>query len=460
MNKYLKRLPVLLAGAGSALYLILIFNNNLWMDEAFTACLVRGSFREMLDRSFSDTLPPLYNLTAWCMTQVFGYNSVILKLTSVLPMVLLMFFSAFKLPSLFRESTASLFILCLITAPHMVHYGVEIRMYGMAMAFATIAAIFACECTVKTGFGPWLQFSVFTALAGYTHHFGLIADAFVWLALFISILAVKRHLLLSWLKAAGLTFVLYLPGLLLTLRQIRGASSYFSASEVTLKNFLSSFRYPFVTNVTALSACLLLLVLISLATGFSRWEGVCFIPVYAAVLVLSYLSMLLTGTSFFSARYLFPSLGMLWLGFSVCITFPAERIPLRFRQFLLYGSIILLAAVGCVTYSGQFREEYAPGVGQMLSFSDANLTPGDGYVIYEDNYQIELCMRYYEPDLTKCDWDSAGRIGGNLWYFAVPGFEDRLDEASARGYNAKYIGEMSFDQYSFSLYQLIREEGD
>ena len=205
MNKYLKRLPVLLAGAGSALYLILIFNNNLWMDEAFTACLVRGSFREMLDRSFSDTLPPLYNLTAWCMTQVFGYNSVILKLTSVLPMVLLMFFSAFKLPSLFRESTASLFILCLITAPHMVHYGVEIRMYSMAMAFATIAAIFACECTVKTGFGPWLQFSVFTALAGYTHHFGLIADAFVWLALFISILAVKRHLLLSWLKAAGLT---------------------------------------------------------------------------------------------------------------------------------------------------------------------------------------------------------------------------------------------------------------
>ena len=46
----------------SAVYLSLVWNNNVWMDEAFTASLVHTDFRGVIERSMADTLPPLYNI--------------------------------------------------------------------------------------------------------------------------------------------------------------------------------------------------------------------------------------------------------------------------------------------------------------------------------------------------------------------------------------------------------------
>ena len=74
--------------AGSVIYLSLIFNNNLWVDEAFTACIIRDSFTKMLRGTVSDTLPPFYNIFTWILTAVFGYSSYIMKLSSVIPMIL------------------------------------------------------------------------------------------------------------------------------------------------------------------------------------------------------------------------------------------------------------------------------------------------------------------------------------------------------------------------------------
>ncbi|MBR1875615.1 MAG: hypothetical protein IJ805_00745, partial [Lachnospiraceae bacterium] len=100
MEKALRKLPLIMALTASAVYLSLIFNDNVWVDEAFTAVLVRGSFKEMMARSAADTLPPLYNILAWLMTEIFGYGTLQLKLTSVIPLISLFFFSAYKLTEL------------------------------------------------------------------------------------------------------------------------------------------------------------------------------------------------------------------------------------------------------------------------------------------------------------------------------------------------------------------------
>ena len=46
---------------GSLIYISLIFNNNLWVDEAFTASLIRGNLSEVWAATAADTLPPFYN---------------------------------------------------------------------------------------------------------------------------------------------------------------------------------------------------------------------------------------------------------------------------------------------------------------------------------------------------------------------------------------------------------------
>ena len=446
-NRYL---PVLLAAAGSLIYISLIFNKNLWMDEAFSAVLVRGSFKEMLDRSLADTLPPLYNILAWLMTKLFGYSTLTLKLTSVLPMIFLMFFSAVKLPKLYDLRTASIFVLCLFSMPCLLHYGVEIRMYSLCLSFTTIAGIYALQFykdpDIKTG----LLLSVFSALSAYSHHYGIIALAFVWIYLFLYFFPKDKKALKNFFISVAVTVFLCIPYVMISIIQIRNSTSYFNSGSSPVNGFFAALRYPYVTNITILSAALLLSVIFICIRGSRLKEGYALLSVYILVLILSYALMIITGKVFFSGRYLVPSLGLLWLGYSILL----KDIK---KPGLSVIYIILILSVFAVCAHQQFLEEYEPGVSDMLSFFEKNLTPEDGYIIYEDNYEIEWCMRYYEPELKKYEPEDIDEIEGNIWYFSVPGYENMLDESIKQDYNIVYKEKMCFDIYSFDLYQLTEK---
>jgi len=447
MKALKKHLPLLMAFGGSLIYISLIFNNNLWMDEAFSAVLVRGSFSEMLDRSLSDTLPPLYNILAWGMTQVFGYNTLVLKLTSVLPMIALLFFAFSKLPKLYGAKTACFFILCTSAMPHFLHYGVEIRMYSLCLAFTSMAGICALDFYKKQELKSGIFLALFSALSAYSHHYGILALAFVWIYLFIYFFLKKRPDLKKWGISALLTALLCLPYVMITILQIKNSTSYFSTGTDPAGGFFAALRYPFVTEFTPLSALLLLSVILLCIFGNRLKEGYALMSVYVLVLLLSYGLMMITGKVFFSGRYLLPAFGLFWLGFSILI-------PKTKKAFCLIYALLILA-VGSVCYARQFKEEYKPGISQMLAFFDENLSPDDGYIIFEDNYEIEWCMRYYEPDLKKYPPENIESIRGRIWYFCVPGYENMLDESIRDDYNIVYKDSMSFDRYSFDLYELV-----
>lgn len=72
----------------SAVFLSLVWNNNVWMDEAFTASLVHTDIAGVIKRSMADTLPPLYNILLKLSTDLFGYSTYVMKVTSVVPMIL------------------------------------------------------------------------------------------------------------------------------------------------------------------------------------------------------------------------------------------------------------------------------------------------------------------------------------------------------------------------------------
>ncbi len=461
MNKYLKKLPYFLAALGSVLYLALIFNNNLWMDEAFTAGLINNSFRDMLSESFADTLPPLYNIAGWCMCALFGYSPVILKLTSVLPMTALLFFAAYKLSSLYGEKVSCLYLLCLCAAPHIVYYGVEIRMYSMAFCFTASAGICALECLFpdRTKKASWILFTLFTALSGYSHHYGLFAASFLWLMIFIRFLRKDRPALFRFFRYAFLAILLYLPGLILTIRQLTNASSYFSAAGGTIQSLLADLRYPFVTNISPVSALLLLLALAVIIPGFkgpAAFEGISLMLIEPLVLLCSYLIMAAAGSSFFSARYLLPALGLFWLGFCLLAALPGKDAPSPLR-LLFPACVLILLLAGVITYTEQFREEYGTDPSVMTEYFAENFSENDGYLVFADDYQILICMRdYYIPALTVCSMENADEITGNLWCMAAPGHEEDVDELCLKGYEKEYIGDFSFDRYTFSLFKMCR----
>lgn len=444
----------MLAAAGSIIYISLIFNNNLWMDEAFTAVLVRGSFASMLKGSISDTLPPLYNIYLWSMTHVFGYSAPVMKLASAIPMILILLLGCTAVKRNFGLRTSVVFLICMMTAPELFHYGIEIRMYSLGLLFSTASAIYAYECAHSGTSRPWVMLVLSTALAGYTHQFALIASFFIWVYLLIYMIRSSSVLIRKLIFSGICTVILYIPCLFITYFQLKRASVYFSAVSPSLSGFLSSLRYPFVTGISPLSALLLAVFIFVIILGQRDIFGFLYSSVYIIVLIFAYVIMMISKSSFFSARYLVPSFGMLWLGFAINA---GGKWHLKLPEKLIPAAVILtMTMVGIVCYHKQFLAEYCTGVDDMTSYFSRNLSDGDGYLIFEKDYQIELCMRYYEPGLKKYDWDSADKVTGNIWYFEVPGFEKELDSASAYGYNKEYIGDMSFDMYSFKLYRLHR----
>lgn len=449
---------------GMLLYISLIFNNNLWVDESFTACIVRGNWHEVWTDTVADTLPPFFNFFAKALTVLLGYSAPVMKFAAVIPMLLCLLLAATFVRKLLGDTVSLVYIALLISMPELYYYGVEIRPYSWGFFFCSAAAVCAAAI-VKTGrMAFWAALGVFTALAGWTHHFALISAGMLIAWLILYTLICSRSEIRKLLMCIGITFILYVPYFVIAIYQIKNASSYFSMSPLSLHSLMSDIRYPFVTHATALSVLLLALVVISAITGLLRTrkelsvDSLVWLPLMSITFLTTltgYAVSAVSGSSIFTARYLFPSLGIFWFGaailFSGCIEYLRSH-KAGFAYSLL--AAVTFAAVGLCTYSTQFSSEYDKSVNYMTEFFDNNIRDGDGYIIYESAYQIENCMRYYYPELKKYDLKHIDEISGNVWYFLVDGYEDELDHAIKNGLNFVYVDDFAFDRYSFKLYRL------
>ena len=62
----------------------LIFNNNVWFDEAYTLSLIQHNYSEVIEILKSDMHPPLYFISLKFFCEIFGYSIPITKAFSVL----------------------------------------------------------------------------------------------------------------------------------------------------------------------------------------------------------------------------------------------------------------------------------------------------------------------------------------------------------------------------------------
>ena len=466
----------MLFAIGSILYISLIFNRNVWVDEAFSANIIRSSFPKMWEATVKDTLPPFYNVFSWCLVRILGSSTPVMKLSSVLPMIGLLFLARTLVYKYFGFLSSFFSLLLFISMPHFYYYGVEIRMYSFGMLSVTMAGLAAYSVIIRGRKRDWLSFSLCTAFCGYVHHFALISASFLWLFLLLMYICCmaplqkknQAHILLklelkNWALGLMAFLLFYLPGLCLTAYQIKNASSYFSMSPLSFKSFFSDLRFPFVTHITILSLTLVLCFFAILAlAGFSFLKapscdrhisiGLSFIFIYPCTLLFGYGVSLVIGRSLFTARYLVPSLSIFWLG--TAILMGSVDVPFLRRKWLVLICTLVTILTGCFTYHSQFIEEYDSGVEEMLRWFDSHLTENDAYLIYEDNHQIEICLSYYYPKLKRCSEKELAEVEGNIWYLEVDGYEKELEKLKNSGYNAEYIGERSFDRYSFRLYLL------
>lgn len=457
---------------GSLVYISLIFNTNVWMDEAFTASLAHHNFVEVIRLSMADTLPPLYNIILWLTTSVFGYHIAVMKLTSVIPMILVMVLGATTVRKRHGLITAIAFILSITGMPLMLYFGVEIRMYSLGFLFATASGIYAHEVLVDSNTKNWVLFTVFSTLAGYSHHFAFVTVGFIYGGILLHYLLGDRKHIMRWVKCLGFTFAGYFPCLLVTLKQFGNVSGYFSMPDVTLPLFAQYVVYPFMVGIRPVTIVLLALVFVLLLwtvirfvkgidrTGSTVFSLCCFTVYYGVLIFGTIISKIMTANIFVD-RYLFFSTGLLWLFASIQIG------KLNDIGKKIAIAVIILTLIS--SYVVEYKVEYSKSGDEEIAFLDANVSEGD----------LLYCCSYYE-DLENC-LPFYSLINGGATLNAVAPLEVALDKATndnvtlyvavsdeyeltnqeeelinAKGYKLVKVEEFDFDRYSCEMFRVER----
>ncbi len=456
----------------SATFLSLVWNNNVWMDEAFTASLVHTDFAGVIERSMADTLPPLYNIILKLMTDVFGYSVPVMKITSVIPMILTLLAGATTVRKRFGFRTSLLFMLLITFMPLVQYYGVEIRMYSLGFLFATLSGIWAYEVVCEPSFKNWTVFTLVSVLAGYTHHFAFVTAAFAYLYLLLYYLFFERSGIKKWFLCLGATFVLYLPCLLVTLKQISRVSGYFSMPEIDLAQFIRYMRYPYTVGITPAS----ILCLIFIAAALFIWAqnvfykrskepgyifAICCFSVYYGVLVFGTIISKIMTANIFVDRYLFFAVGLLWM-FAAIVFSDDKR--------LWYAALAVSLVTGACTYSLELRTEYGSSADEEIAFLRENIGEGDVLFCVGQHEELQYCIPFYTyldsktPEITfvpslENAIETAEERGTTLWVAILDGYDlSPKDRAilENRGLKLYKAADFDFDRYMGEFDKITR----
>jgi mannosyltransferase len=152
-----------------------ISSRPIWYDEAFSillseqgpSAILSGTLAVDADSSAAEEHPPAYYFMLWSWIQAFGNSLVSVRMLSIivsLGIVLCIYLIA---NHLFDPSTALTAAVISAILPFQVHYGQEIRMYGLL-------TFWLCLATLAFFKRQWIPFSVAAALAQYTHNLAAI----------------------------------------------------------------------------------------------------------------------------------------------------------------------------------------------------------------------------------------------------------------------------------------------
>lgn len=445
---------------GSIIYISLVFNRNVWLDEAFTASLVRTNMAGVLERSMADTLPPLYNILLKISTDIFGYSVPVMKLTSVVPMIITMILSATVVRKRHGLKTSVLFTIALFTMPNLLFYGVEIRMYSLGFLFATASGIYAYEFICDYSKKNLIIFTIVSVLAGYSHHFAFVSVGFVYLFMLIYYFVKDRENIKRWFICLLLTFILYAPCLVVTLKQLKSVSGYFSMPDVTLSVFIKYMRYPYTVGNTVCSIVLLIsVVALSAYTVVRIIKGNRELAdIYALSMFLVYYGVLVFGTiisklmtaNIFVDRYLFFAHGMIWLFFAI----EAGRFK---KYYFAFVSVFIVA--GVFGYINEYKIEYSTNPDEVIEFLESEVNDGDILYTIEDNEEMAFCLPFYDEGLTNYEEldeavEASKENDSDLWLTVIDYSDYDFKELEDNNLSAEFIDTYSFDRYTFDMYKI------
>ncbi len=464
MIKFIKRhfLDILIWGVilwFTGLYVSLIFNYNIWTDEAYTLGLLEGNVGEIIAGTAADVHPPLYYLYAKLFDVAFGYSLQIHKIAAIIPMVLMLIFGATVVRKKFGDVVSFFFLLFITCIPCSMEFAVQVRMYSLAIFLVTVCGINAYLAFDEEKSKYFWWFALTGLLAAYTHYFAFVSVIIITGFLFLAILISKRRVLLHWLAAAAFMIAGYMPWIPSFYRQLTRVSKSYWIPEITWDTVWGYFTWTFDTTVVKGTVYVFLIILtyaginlIKQIISGERKLGVygllcMMVPAFTVITGLI-LSFFICSSPIYREQYVFPALGLLALCFALGIKKCKPILLAVFSAFLLF--------VGALQYKECFHQEYRSTLyPQTKAFFEENLKEDD-VILY--NYELfGFIYDWHFPKDQLCpllEYDFA-LPHGTIWFMNTR-YETQLHPKvlEAYGLEMEYVGQYGIEHNVFDLYKL------
>lgn len=445
------------------LYISLIFNHNIWTDEAFTLQLLEQNITGILEGTARDVHPPLYYLYAKLFA-LFSHRSLLIqKLAAIIPMTATLVIGATVIRKNWGNRVSFLFVLFLTCIPCSMEFAVQVRMYSLALFFVTVCGIFAYLAFMDGKKKNFFVFALTGVLAAYTHYFAFVSVIVITGLLFLAILIWKRERITKWIISALSMVICYLPWMPSFIRQVRNVEQGYWIPEITAETIWGYFTWTFDLELIP-GAVLIFLLLLKGASTYNIIRIALHkrqIEIFALFCMLVPVCTTLFGviasiyrTPIYRDQYIFPALGLLALFFAIAMRTANKGILILISLFFLF--------VGGVQYKECYHQEYnSTYVPQTEAFFSENLQEAD-YVLY--NWEaFDFIYECYFPkeQLAYSEEFDFSRSFHVVWFLDTEGMpEIDTNVLGQNGLIMEHMGHYGIEHNEFEIYKIYRESLD
>lgn len=443
----------------TGLYVSLVFNHNIWTDEAFTLQLLRENIGGMIDGTARDVHPPLYYLYAKVFQVVFGESLLVQKIAAVIPMTATLALGATVIRREFGDRASVLFLLFLGCIPCSMEFSVQVRMYSLALLCVTACGLYAYRAFLSGRKSDFAVFAVSGVAAAYTHYFAFVSVIVIAGLLFLSILIWRRERIAAWCISAAAMIVAYLPWMPYFIRQVTSVEQGYWIPEITGQTVWEYFIWTFDLELVPGMVFVFLVLLKGASTyntiEIARYREKTEIYALACMLVPTLTTILGVAVSamktpVYRDQYVFPALGLLALFFGIAMRKAKDGILIAISIFLLF--------VGAVQYKECFRQEYrSTYVPQTEAFFKQNLADED-FVIYNwDTFGFIYECYFPQDRLVYLEDFDFSREFGTVWFLHTEGMpETDPGVLEANGLVMEDMGHYGIEHNEFEIYKIYR----
>lgn len=384
---------LLLCGAAC----VLALGYELWYDEAFSAAIVRHSFSDIVSYTASDVHPPLYYFILKLFSMIFGERWVVYHMVSVLPFILMLLLVGNFCKKRYGYSAALLTVLILASAPQMLCFALEVRMYSWAQLFVVLSAVTALSVLDQESWKKWMILSLSNVLAAYLNYFAGAAVILISLCLLLFLIFKReKKSVFHWIISMLVTFLLYLPWLPVFWKQLTDVRGGYWIEGIRASTLQEYANFVFGNNNDAQRYLLQIVFILAVCAAIVLWErgrqdippvffGMVFFGFVAAGIALSVLI-----TPVFVKRYIIIVLPLFWIAL--------VSIFCRLKNKWCY---IFLGLLGVLMFTVQYQQEFDHRVADknISTFYLLQNEMEEGDVIYSTSPYLMAETAAYFPEV-------------------------------------------------------------